>query len=37
MDSAVWLWLPGLVLIVYALYLGEGDNLTVTAVVWQWR
>ena len=35
MDCAVWLWLPGLALIVYALYLGEGDYLTVTACVWQ--
>jgi peptidoglycan/LPS O-acetylase OafA/YrhL len=35
MDSAVWIWLPGLVLIAYALYLGESDDLTVTACVWQ--
>ncbi len=34
-DSAIWLWLPGLALIVYALWLGEGEVLTVTAVVWQ--
>ena len=34
-NHAVWLWLPGLALIVYALYLGEGDYLTVTASVWQ--
>ena len=35
MNSAVWLWLPGLALIVYALWLGESDYLTVTACVWQ--
>jgi peptidoglycan/LPS O-acetylase OafA/YrhL len=34
-NYAIWLWLPGLVLIVYALYLGETDYLTVTACVWQ--
>jgi peptidoglycan/LPS O-acetylase OafA/YrhL len=35
MDSAVWLLLPGLALIAYALYLGETDNITVTACIWQ--
>jgi peptidoglycan/LPS O-acetylase OafA/YrhL len=35
MGTAVWLWFPGLALIVYALYLGESDHLTVTACVWQ--
>jgi peptidoglycan/LPS O-acetylase OafA/YrhL len=35
MNSAIWLWLPGLALIIYALYLGETDNLTVTACIWQ--
>jgi hypothetical protein len=30
-NYAVWLWLPGLVLIFYALYLGEGDYLAVPA------
>ncbi len=35
MDSAIWLWVPGVALIVYALYLGEGDHLTVTACMWQ--
>jgi peptidoglycan/LPS O-acetylase OafA/YrhL len=35
MSSAIWLCLPGLALIVYALYLGETDNLTVTACIWQ--
>jgi len=34
-DSAIWLWLPGLGLIVYALYLGETENLTLAACVWQ--
>jgi peptidoglycan/LPS O-acetylase OafA/YrhL len=34
-DSAVWVWLPGFALIVYALYLGESDYLTVTACIWQ--
>ncbi len=34
-DCAIWLWLPGLALIVYGLYLGETDELTVTACVWQ--
>jgi peptidoglycan/LPS O-acetylase OafA/YrhL len=35
MHSAVWLWLPGLALIVFALWLGEGDYLTVAACIWQ--
>jgi len=35
MNSAVWLWLPALALIVYALWLGEGEFLTITSVVWQ--
>ena len=34
-NCAIWLWLPGLALIAYALYLGETDELTVTACVWQ--
>lgn len=34
-DSAVWLWLPGFGLIVYALWLGEGDYLEVVSVIWQ--
>jgi peptidoglycan/LPS O-acetylase OafA/YrhL len=34
-DFAIWLWLPALALIIYALWLGEGDYLTVTAAVWQ--
>ena len=35
MDFAVWLWVPGLGLIVYALWLGEGDYLEVSSAVWQ--
>ena len=35
MNSAVWLWLPALGAIVYALYIGEGDILPVAAAVWQ--
>ncbi len=35
MDFAIWLWLPGLGLIAYALYLGETENLTLFACVWQ--
>jgi peptidoglycan/LPS O-acetylase OafA/YrhL len=34
-NCTPWLWLPGLGLIVYALYLGETKNLTVSACVWQ--
>ena len=34
-NFAPWLWLPALGLIAYALYLGETDNLTVAACVWQ--
>ena len=34
-DTAHWLWLPGLVAIVYGFYLGEGETLTVAACVWQ--
>src|SRR5213595_90536 len=35
MNCAPWLWLPGLGLIAYALYLGETKNLTINACVWQ--
>src|SRR6266436_9893045 len=35
MNLAPWLFLPGLALVVYALYLGEGDYLTVVAAIWQ--
>jgi peptidoglycan/LPS O-acetylase OafA/YrhL len=35
MNLAPWLWPFGLALIVYALYLGEGDYLTVAASIWQ--
>ena len=34
-NSAVWLWLPAFGTIVLALYLGEGETLTVTAVIFQ--
>ena len=34
-NSATWLWLPALAIISYALYLGEGDYLTVAACIWQ--
>jgi peptidoglycan/LPS O-acetylase OafA/YrhL len=34
-NCAPWLWLPGLGLIAYALYLGETENLTLAACVWQ--
>ena len=34
-NLAPWLWLPGLALIVYALYLGETENLTVATCIWQ--
>jgi len=34
-NWAPWLWVPALGLIAYALYLGEADNLTVIACVWQ--
>ena len=35
MHLAPWLWLPGLALITYALYLGETDEITVTTCIWQ--
>src|SRR5204863_9117329 len=35
MNVTPWLALPGLSVIVYALYLGEGEYLTVAASVWQ--
>lgn len=34
-GSAFWLWLPGLALVACALWLGEGEKLTVSAAVWQ--
>jgi peptidoglycan/LPS O-acetylase OafA/YrhL len=34
-DLAPWLGLPALALIVYALWLGETDSITVTMSVWQ--
>ncbi|MFN2476219.1 MAG: acyltransferase family protein [Chthoniobacterales bacterium] len=33
--SAGWLWLVGLALICFALYLGEGETLTIATCVWQ--
>jgi peptidoglycan/LPS O-acetylase OafA/YrhL len=35
MDWALWLWLPGLVAIVYGLFIGEGDHLTLGTCIWQ--
>ena len=35
MDLAPWLWLPALGLIAYGLYLGETENVTVAACIWQ--
>src|SRR6478752_9582414 len=34
-NLAPWVWLPALALISYALWLGEGEHLTITACVWQ--
>lgn len=34
-NCAPWLWLPALGLIAYALYLGEGEYLSVAASIWQ--
>jgi peptidoglycan/LPS O-acetylase OafA/YrhL len=34
-NCAIWLWLPGFALIVYALWLGEGEYLSVAAAIWQ--
>src|SRR5881392_3380868 len=35
MNLALWLWLPGLALITYGLWLGEGDYLMVSSAIWQ--
>lgn len=35
MNLAPWLWLPGLALIAYALYLGETEDITLVSCVWQ--
>ena len=35
MNLAPWLWLPGLGLIAYALWLGESEELTVATCIWQ--
>ena len=34
-NLAPWVWLPALALISYALWLGEGEHLTVAACIWQ--
>src|SRR5262249_10954800 len=34
-TSAIWLWVPALALIVYALWLGESDYINFNACVWQ--
>ena len=34
-NCALWLWLPGLAVIAYPLYLGEGPYVTVVASIWQ--
>src|SRR5438045_2749299 len=34
-NSAIWLWLPALALIVFALWLGEGEYLEFSTVIWQ--
>jgi len=34
-NLAAWLWLPALALIIYALWLGEGDHINFTACIWQ--
>jgi len=35
MDLAIWLWLPALGLIAFALWLGEGEYLELATVIWQ--
>jgi peptidoglycan/LPS O-acetylase OafA/YrhL len=35
MDFAIWLWLPGFALIIFALWLGEGDYLEFSTVICQ--
>jgi len=34
-NAGVWLWLPGLAVIVFALWLGEGEYLELSTVIWQ--
>jgi peptidoglycan/LPS O-acetylase OafA/YrhL len=34
-NSAIWLWLPALALIIYALWLGESEYINFNACVWQ--
>jgi peptidoglycan/LPS O-acetylase OafA/YrhL len=35
MNLAPWFWFPAPALIVYALFLGENDSITVTSAIWQ--
>lgn len=35
MDLALWIWLPAFGLIIFALWLGEGDYLEFGTVIWQ--
>ncbi len=35
MDLALWIWLPAFGLIIFALWLGEGDYLEFSTVIWQ--
>ena len=34
-NLAIWLWLPAIALMIYALWLGEGDRINFAACVWQ--
>lgn len=34
-STAAWIWLPAIALIVYALWLGESQQLSIAACVWQ--
>jgi peptidoglycan/LPS O-acetylase OafA/YrhL len=34
-KSPIWLWVPALALIVYALWLGEGEHIYFNACIWQ--
>lgn len=34
-NWALWLWPPGFAAVVYGLYIGDGDTLTINACVWQ--
>ena len=35
LNLAPWIWLPGLAVIAWALYLGETEDITITACIWQ--